>query len=207
MTLQEILKSQGLSDEQIEKVVGEMKQNKIFTTTVENADIRYNDLKGKHDALTKEHQESTTLIEELKKANGGNEALQSKITEYETQIATLQAENEKIKVDSALKTALLEANVTDVDYIAFKIRELGEVKLDDKGKVKGITDTLASLKTEYPQHFSSESKKKITENKLDDGDDKGDKGMTREELLKKPYSERQQFYKDHPDQFNEIMNS
>lgn len=33
MTLQEILRAQGLTDEQIEKVVGEMKQNKIFTAS------------------------------------------------------------------------------------------------------------------------------------------------------------------------------
>lgn len=50
MTLQEILKSQGLTDKQIEKVVGEMKQNKIFTTGLENADIRYDDLKKKFDS-------------------------------------------------------------------------------------------------------------------------------------------------------------
>lgn len=41
MTLQEILKSQGLTDEQVTKVVGEMKQNKIFTADEENLDIRY----------------------------------------------------------------------------------------------------------------------------------------------------------------------
>ena len=40
MTLQEILKAQGLTDEQIEKVVGEMKQNKIFTASEENLDTR-----------------------------------------------------------------------------------------------------------------------------------------------------------------------
>ena len=44
MTLQEILKSQGLSDEQIESVIGEMKQNKIFTVSEENLDIRYGKL-------------------------------------------------------------------------------------------------------------------------------------------------------------------
>lgn len=41
MTLQEILKSQGLTDEQIQTIVGEMKQNKIFTASEENLDIRY----------------------------------------------------------------------------------------------------------------------------------------------------------------------
>ena len=41
MTLQEILKSQGLSEEQIQKIVGEMKQNKIFTASEENLDGSY----------------------------------------------------------------------------------------------------------------------------------------------------------------------
>lgn len=206
MTLQEILKSQGLTDEQVKKVVGEMKQNKIFTTALENADIRYNDLKGKHDALEKEHKESTSLIDQLKNGDRGNDALKSKINEYEKMIDKLKTENEQIRVDSALKAALLEAKVTDVNYIAFKVKELGEVKLDENGNIKGISDTLAALKTQYPQHFSSESQKKIDENKLN-GSDYYDKGMTRAEFMKKPYSERQQFYNEHPDQFAEIMNS
>lgn len=41
MTLQEILRSKGLDDKAIESVIGEMKQNKIFTSGEENIDIRY----------------------------------------------------------------------------------------------------------------------------------------------------------------------
>ena len=41
MTLQEILKAKGLTDEQVKEVVGEMKQNKIFTSSEENLDVRY----------------------------------------------------------------------------------------------------------------------------------------------------------------------
>ena len=78
MTLQEILKNQGLTDEQIEAVIGEMKQNKIYTTNEENIDIRYNKLKADHDSLTAQHGESTKLIEQLKKDAGANEALQGK---------------------------------------------------------------------------------------------------------------------------------
>ena len=36
MTLQEILKAQGLTDEQVEKVVGEMKQNKTLIHDMES---------------------------------------------------------------------------------------------------------------------------------------------------------------------------
>lgn len=170
MTLQEILKAKGLDDKAIESVIGEMKQNKIFTSAEENIDIRYNKLKTDFDNLTKQHGESTTLIEQMKKDNAGNEALQSKITDYEGKIGNLQKELEQTKIDAALKVALLEAKVTDVDYLTFKIKEKGEVKLGDDGKIKGIDDTISALKTQYPQHFSSDTKKKIDENKLPEGD-------------------------------------
>lgn len=203
MTLQEILKAKGLSDEDVQSVIGEMKQNKIFTAGEENLDIRYGKLKTDFDSLTKQHGESAALIAQMKKDNAGNEALQGKITEYETKMTALQSELEQTKVDAALKVALLEAKVVDVDYLTFKIKEKGEIKLGDDGKIKDIDSTIASMKTQYPSQFSSESKKKIEENKLPSGDDKP--GMTKEEILKKPYAERMKFYQENPDAYNEIM--
>jgi hypothetical protein len=169
-----------------------MKQNKIFTANEENLDIRYNKLKGEFDNLTKQHGESTTLIEQLKKDNAGNEALQSKITAYETQVADLQKELQQTKIDAALKVALLEAGATDVDYLSFKIKEKGEVTLGDDGKIKGIDDTIAAQKTQFPQHFSSETKKKIDENKLPKGDEGGAGGSepkTLAEALQQKYEQ------------------
>ena len=177
MTLQEILKAKGLDDTAVESVIGEKKQNKIFTASEENLDVRYGKLKGDFDALTKQHGESTTLIEQLKKDSKGNEALQGKITEYEGKIQQMEKELQQTKVDAALKVALLEAKVTDVDYLTFKIKEKGEVTLGDDGKIKGIDDTIAALKTQYPQHFSTESKKKIDENKLPNGDEHNEGGL------------------------------
>lgn len=208
MTLQEILKAKGLSDEDIESVVGEMKQNKIFTASEENLDIRYGKLKGDFDTLTKQHGESTQLIEQLKKSNAGNEGLQQKITEYEGTVEKLQKENEQLKIDSALKIALLEANVTDVDYLTFKIKEKGEVTLGEDGKIKGMDDTITALKTQYPQHFASESKKKVDENKLPGSDDgTGHDGLTKKDILSKSYAERQKIFEENPDLFREVMNS
>lgn len=174
MTLQEILKSQGLSEEQIEKVIGEMKQNKVFTTSLENADIRYNELKSKLDTKTAEHTEAANLIETLKKDNANNESLQGKVTEYESKITQLNQELEQTKIDSALKVALYGAKASDVDYLLFKIKEKGEeIKLDDKGNVKGIDDIISSLKTQLPAQFETESKggKKIEPIPLPKSDD------------------------------------
>lgn len=202
MTLQEILKSQGLSDEQIEKVTGEMKQNKIYLADEENLGIRYKKLKDDHDALTKQHGEATTLIEELKKGSKGNEQLQSKITDYETQVAELQSELEKTKVESAIKVALLSAKAKDVDYLTFKLKEKGEIKLDDQGNIKGIDDMLAGLKTQFPTQFDSDSQKKIDEHKLPDGDNT--KKISQEEFNKMGYQDRLKIYNDNPELYAEL---
>lgn len=188
MTLQEILKSQGLSEEQIQKIVGEMKQNKIFTASEENLDIRYGKLKTDFDSLTKQHGESTALIEQMKKDNAGNEALQGKITEYETKMETMAAELEQTKIDAALKVALLEAKADDVDYLTFKLKEKGELKLDENGKIKGIDDSIAALKTQFPKQFITEQGKRVDENKLPGSDgEHNDEPQTLADALKAAY--------------------
>ena len=207
MTLQEILKAKGLDDKAVEETIGEMKQNKIFTTGEENLDIRYGKLKTDFDTLTKQHGESTALIAQMKKDNAGNEALHSKITEYETKIQQMETELQQTKIDSALKVALLEADVTDVDYLTFRIKEKGEVKLGDDGKIKGIDDTIAGLKIKYPQHFASKSKKKIEEHKLPDGDPGKNHGVTKEQFDKMGYQDRLKFYTENPEAYEEFTGS
>lgn len=197
MNLQEILRAKGLDDKAIEETIGEMKQNKIFTASEENLDIRYKKLKD-------QHSEASNLIEQLKNNHAGNEELQSKIGEYETKVAQLEAELQQTRINAALKVALLKANVTDVDYLTFKIKEKGEVKLSDDGKIKGIDDTISSLKTQFPQHFTSESKKKIDENKLPSGEEHNS-GLTKKEILSKPYTERAQLFQSDPEAFDKAV--
>ena len=134
MSLEEILKAKGLDDEAIKATIGEMKQNKIFTAGEENLDVRYGKLKTDHETTTSELEKANGLIAELKKANTGNEELQGKVTTYESEIATLKAENLAIKTDAALKVALFDAGAkaSDIDYLIFKAKEKGDVKIGDE---------------------------------------------------------------------------
>lgn len=118
--------------------------------------------KGKHDALqalldgkTTELETANNLIADLKKGTKDNEGLQTKITDYESQVAQLQAELEKTKLESAIKVELLAAKALDVDYLTFKLNEKGELSLDENGKIKGWDDKLAGLKTQFPNQFES----------------------------------------------------
>lgn len=155
MTLAEILKAKGVSDEIANAILVDMKANSIFTASEENLDVRYGKLKTDHESVNKQLSEANTLIESLKKSTKGNEDLQQKITTYEGQVATLQAELAQAKLDSAINVGLLAAGVKpdDVDYVTFKLKQKGELSLDDSGKVKGWDEKLAALKTQLPAQF------------------------------------------------------
>ena len=68
---------------------------------------------------------------------------------------------------------LLAEKALDVDYLTFKLKEKGELTLDENGKIKGWNDKVAALKTQLPNQFETAAGKKIIENKLPDQDDHG----------------------------------
>lgn len=191
MTLQEILKAKGLSDEDIESVVGEMKQNKIFTTSHENMDVRYPKLKEEHESLTAQHGESTKLIEQFKAGAKDNEALQGKITTYESTISTLTEQLKQTQLESAVKVALMGAKATDIDYMTFKLKEKGDLELDESGKIKGIDDKLAGLKTQFPNHFENTGSKgkEIEPQKLPKGEPGESEPVSLAEAIAQSYNQ------------------
>lgn len=154
--------------------------------------------KDKHTALETEKnsiQEQLTaaqkLVEDYKKSSKDDEAAQQKIADYENKVTQLTTELEQTKLDSAIKIALLNAKASDVDYLMFKIKQEGkELKLDDKGEVKGLDDIISSLKTQLPAQFESDSpnKKKIVVNRLpDNSDDDKSEPQDLAEAIKQSY--------------------
>lgn len=173
MTIAEILKAKGVSDDIISAVQEDMKTNKIYTASEENLDIRYGKLKTQHEGKLAELTEAQNLIEELKKSNKGNESLQTKVSDYEAQIQQLQAQLAQTQLEAEIKVQLLGAKALDVDYLTFKLKEKGELALDEQGKIKGWDDKLAGLKTQFPNQFEDGSKKNILENRLPENKEHG----------------------------------
>jgi hypothetical protein len=208
MTLQEILKAKGMGDDVIEAVMGEMKLNKIFTTQHENMDVRYPKLKNEHDTLTAQHGEATQLIEQFKAGAIANEALQGKITSYETTIENLTKQLNEQKIDAAMDRKLTSAGAKseDLDYLKFQWKKKGDISLDDNGDIKGGDDAIAGLKTQHPVHFASAvDQRELQPHQLHDRkQDEG--GMTKAEFLRKPYAERVAFANENPDAYKSIMN-
>ena len=171
--------------------------------------------KAKHDALqqlldgkTSELDKANTLIADLKKSAKGDEGLQQKVTDYETQVATLQAENARIKTVNAFKFDLLEAKAVDIDYLLFKAEEKLKaegktLELDESGKVKGIDDLISGLKTQFPTQFEAGSKLKVEPNPLPKpGTDLPT--VTKEDFAKMGYDSRVKLKTDNPELYNQL---
>lgn len=154
--------------------------------------------KGKYDALQEllkgketELASANGLIAEMKKGTKGNEEMQGKISDYETQVSDLQKQLAETKAKSAIKVALLSENAVDVDYLAFKLNEKmaadnRQVELDENDNIKGWDKMLEGLKTQCPAMFKEE-RKKIEEKKLPGGAGGETEPKSLEEALKMTY--------------------
>ena len=177
--------------------------------------LKYDDvaaqLEGKNNELTN----ANNLISELKKASKGNEDIQAKFIQYEQQNAQLQAELQETKIKSAIKVALMSERAVDVDYLTYKLneklKEKGEsLELDENENIKGWSDKLSGLKTQFPTMFESvsdnnEGYQVLNPNKLPNGENTGT--LTKEQLLKKPYAERARIAQENPEAYAAAMNS
>lgn len=183
--------------------------------------IRYADLsegeyvgRGKHEALQAKFdtqaQELTTaneLIAELKKGTKGNEALQSKVSEYEIQVSELQKQLAEAQLNNAIQIALRDAKAVDPDYLAFKLKEKYKgdeaLTLDESGKIKGWDDKLSALKTQLPTQFEGSVNKKYEERKLPDEGTRGE-SVTKEAFAKMGYNDRLKLFNENPDAYAEM---
>ena len=205
MTLQELL-----GDELYAQVKAKLDEVNAKETDQEKH-VRYEDLsegnyisKVKYDDIVSQLAGKDTelatangLIAELKKGTKGNEELQGKITTYEGDIASLQAELQETKIKSAVKVALLSEKAVDVDYLTFKLneklKEKGEsLELDENENIKGWKDKLDGLKTQFPTMFESSGKdglQVLGDNRLPKGDYRNTI-PTKEEFLNMSYEQR-----------------
>lgn len=187
MKLNELLKANGIEDEQIEKIVAGMKENKIFTSAQENMDVRYPKLKSDYDELKAE-------IEELK-------GKAEKDIDYKAESDRLKQELAESKKESAVKLELLKAGVKDIDYMMFKANDL-DIQIDKDGKIKGIDDVLDQLKTQFPSQFEHSQLKKVEENKLPKAPETPQ--ITKEQFNRMSYHEKNELYNTNKKLYDEL---
>lgn len=154
MTLEQILKAQGLTDEQIAAIMGAMKENKIYTTNEENIDIRYGKLKAERDDLKGKLETAETTIGDLKATNKDNEALQATIKTHEDTITSMKADYESKIREMSIQSAI-RSKLTDTKYPELLETKFDKTKLSvsEDGTVLGIDEQLTTIKEQYKDLF------------------------------------------------------
>lgn len=165
---------------------------------------KYNALEGEKNGIQSQLTEAQQLISDLKKSNKGDEALQQKVTEYEGKITNLEAELQKTKIENAIQLVIRDEKGLDADYLTFKLKEMGEISLDENGKINGIDEKISTLKTQFPAQFE-QGTKNVIPNKLPTNETQS--GYTKSDILKMPYQERARLVEDNPEAYNAAMKS
>lgn len=200
MTLAEILKAQGLTDEQIATITGEMSSNKIYTTNEENIDVRYNKLKTERDDLKVKLDTADTTITDLKEANKENETLQSTIKTHEDTIATLKTDYDTKVRDMSIQSAI-QSKLTDTKY-----PELLETKFDKKkltvsedGTVLGIDEQLTNIKESYKDLFTP-----VVTGRPPNNTGGAPKAINKEQFNQMSYKEKLNLFNDDPETYKQL---
>lgn len=181
MTFEEILTNKGLSDEDVQAIIGEMKANKIYTSAEENIDIRYKKLKGDYDTL-----KNADKSGELTTANDTISKLQQKIKE--------------LTAEGQLRELLSKENPLDVDYLMYKAKMSEKYSVGDDGKLANAAELVTALKAENPTQFSKG--KEIKEQKLPEGQPSG--GLTKADFNKMSYKDKAELYQSDPETYKAL---
>ncbi|MEG1495268.1 MAG: phage scaffolding protein [Bacilli bacterium] len=156
MKMEELLKAQGLTDEQVKSVMAGMATNKIYTTSLENADERYTKLKGQKEDAEEQLKTANTTVADLKKNNKDNETLQATIKAHEDTIITLKADSDsKIKnltIDSAIDKLLTTNKAKHSDLLASKF-DREKIVVAEGGKIEGLDEQFKGIKENYKDLF------------------------------------------------------
>lgn len=201
----ELLKNLGIEDEKAVAIKEEMKKQKLFFEREENLNLRYDKLKEQTESTSAELAAANKLIEELKAGTKGDEKLGAKVEAYETEIADLKSTLQATLLQNALESALRDAGGSDIDYLVYRLKEDGDIKLKEDGSVADLPAKLETLKAKYPAHFHSEdSKSKKIEPKGLKGDDEEKSPLTKDDFAKMPYSEMLNLKQTNPELYEKL---
>ncbi|MEG0687177.1 MAG: phage scaffolding protein [Hungatella sp.] len=103
----------------------------------------------------KELETANITITGLKGENAGNAELQTKITNYETEITNLKTTAANTRKEYALKSQLEKQGVVDADYLIYKQGGVDKFAFDKDEHPIGVEDIIKPLKESSPHLFKA----------------------------------------------------
>ena len=154
MDFKELLKTKGLTDDQINSVISGMKENKIYLSNEENIDTRYKKLKDKKEEIEEQLKTANTTIANLKQYEADNEKLKEDIASFETKKAEYEKRLAEKDFNYALEDAL-KSYKSKNNKLVKALLDTEKIKVVD-GKVIWWDEQLKSIKEENDYLFEKE---------------------------------------------------
>lgn len=146
---QEQLKSLGLNDDTIQRILEDQGKNFVSKT-------RFNEVNENKKALESQLADRDTQLKDLETKAKGNDDLQKQIKEVqkanEDQKAAYDGKIHQMKVDNAIVSALTAAKAKNIDA-AKAMLHMDAYDLQEDGTIKGLADNIKKVKEANPWAF------------------------------------------------------
>ena len=205
----DVLKNCGVEEEKANEIVKAMNEAKIYTTNLENVDVRYNKLQEQKKQLEEASKTYQKQLEELTKNNADVEALNKLVEQLQLSNKELEENHSKemhnLQFNFALEGAL--TNAKSKNNKALKaLLNMDNIKYQE-GKLEGLQEQIEALQKDASYLFDLETTPQNTGGLGSFGRSGGKVGITKEEFSKMSYSERMNLYQNDKATYDALVNN
>ena len=151
----EVLKKCGVEEDKANEIVKAMGEAKIYTTNLENVDVRYNKLQEQKKQLEEASKTYQKQLEELTKNNADVEALNKLVEQLQLSNKELETnhkqEMDRLQFDFALEGALNSAKSKNNKALK-ALLDMNSIKYQE-GKFEGLQEQIEALQKDASYLF------------------------------------------------------
>ena len=205
----EILKNCGVEEEKANEIVKAMNEAKIYTTNLENVDVRYNKLQEQKKQLEEASKTYQKQLEELTKNNADVEALNKLVEQLQLSNKELEENHSKemhnLQFNFALEGAL--TNAKSKNNKALKaLLNMDNIKYQE-GKLEGLQEQIEALQKDASYLFDLETTPQSTGGLGNFGRGNNNPTITKEQFRNMTYTEKMELYVKDKELFNQLNNN
>ena len=205
----EILKNCGVEEEKANEIVKAMNEAKIYTTNLENVDVRYNKLQEQKKQLEEASKTYQKQLEELTKNNADVEALSKLVEQLQLSNKELEENHSKemhnLQFNFALEGAL--TNAKSKNNKALKaLLNMDNIKYQE-GKLEGLQEQIEALQKDASYLFDLETTPQSTGGLGNFGRGNNNPTITKEQFRNMTYTEKMDLYVKDKELFNQLNNN
>ena len=204
----EVLKKCGVEEDKANEIVKAMVEAKIYTTNLENVDVRYNKLQEQKKQLEEASKTYQKQLEKLTKDNADVEALNKLVEQLQLSNKELETnhkqEMDRLQFNFALDGAL--TNAKSKNNKALKaLLDMNSIKYQE-GKFEGLQEQIEALQKDASYLFDLDTTPQNTGGLGNFG--RGNSPtITKEQFRSMSYMEKMNLYNKDKDLFNQLNNN